>query len=121
MFIPNGYCQIRSLLPTFNAYGEPDYGPKTTIPFAQVRYDTGITDSTVRADSSATRGNVKEFKASGRCLVPVTIKPTWGDIFIIHGKTFRAKQVEPRYNVLGQLDHYQVDYEKAEDLFGDEY
>ena len=120
MFIPNGYCQIRKLLPSFNVYGEPEYGPLETIPFAQVRFDTKIEDSTVRADSSATRGNVKEFHASGRCLVPKTVIPNWGDIFIIHGKTYRCKQVEPRYNVVGQLDHFQVDYSKAEDYYEDE-
>ena len=120
MFRPNGTCFIRRKSQTFNVYGEATFGPKETIPFAQVRYDTKVEDTTVRADSSATRGNTKEFQASGRLLVPVTVVPKWGDLFIVHGFVFRAKQVEPRFNVLGVLDHYQVDYEKSEDLFGDE-
>jgi hypothetical protein len=120
MFRPNNFCYVRRKLPGYNKYGEENYGDKEKIPFAQVRYDTKKEDSTVRADSSATRGNIKEYHASGRLLVPVSVKPDWGDLFIVHGKVFRVKQLEPRYNVLGQLDHYQIDYEKAADLFGDE-
>jgi hypothetical protein len=120
MFIPNGTCYIRRKLNSFTKYGEPAYGNKTSIPFAQVRFDAMTEDSTVRADSSATRGNIKEFHASGRLLVPASVAPSWGDLFIVHGKVFQAKQVEPRYSVLGVLDHYQVDYIKSDDLFGDE-
>lgn len=120
MFRPNSTCYIRRITESFNVYGEAQFGDKELIPFAQVRYDTKAEDTTVRADSSATRGNTKEFQASGRLLVPISVKPNWGDLFIVHGKVFRAKQIEPRYNVLGILDHYQVDYEKSQDVFGDE-
>jgi hypothetical protein len=120
MFVPNGKCQIRRKLPGLNKYGEPLYGNKQTIPFSQVRFDTMTSPSTVRADASATRGTSEEFHASGRLLVPASVAPTWGDLFIVHGKVVRCKQLEPRYNVLGQLDHFQIDYEKALDIFGDE-
>lgn len=120
MFIPNATCYIRRKGIGFDKYGQTKHGAKTAIRFALVRYDTKTEDSTVRADSSATRGNIKEFTASGRILVPTSVKPTWGDLLIIYGKVYRVKTLEPRFNVLGALDHYEIDYEKAEDLFGDE-
>jgi hypothetical protein len=119
MFIPNSTCLLRRKLPGYDKYGQATYGDKETIPFALVRFDTKTEDSTVRADSSATRGNIKEFHASGRILVPVEVLPNWGDILIIHNVVFRVKEVEPRHNVLGVLDHYEIDFEKSEDKYGD--
>ena len=120
MFIANRTCQIRRKSKSFDAYGQPSYGQKENIRFALVRFDTKTEDSTVRADSSATRGNIKEFHASGRVLIDKRHIPVHGDILIVDNKVFRIKEVEPRYNVQGQLDHYECDLEKFEDLFGDE-
>lgn len=120
MFIPNNTCFMRRKGVGFDKYGQPSFGNKQKIKYALVRYDTVTEDSTVRADSSATRGNIKEYHASGRILVPINVVPDFGDLFIIEGKVFRAKKVEPRYNVLGRLDHYQIDYEKTDDAYGDE-
>lgn len=121
MFIPNATCFIRRKKKgQYDAYGQTLYGPKTQVRFSLVRFDTKTEDSTVRADSSATRGNIKEYHSSGRILFPATVAPVWGDIVVINGKVFRVKEIEPRYNVLGKLDHYEVDLEKAEDTFNDE-
>lgn len=109
MFIPNNFCFMQRKLKGYSANGDVKYSAKKRIPFSLVRFDLKVDDSTVRADSSATRGNVKEFHASGRILVPVNIKPTWGDLFTIEGQLFEAQEVEPRFNVLGVLDHYEVD------------
>lgn len=120
MFIPNRTCQLRRRKKTTDIYGQYSYSPKETIRFALVRFDTKSEDSTVRADSSATRGNVKELHASGRILVDKKVIPHIGDLVFFDGKVFRIKEVEPRYNVLGMLDHYECDFEKSEDIFGDE-
>jgi hypothetical protein len=85
-----------------------------------VRRDTKTEDTTVRADSSATRGNSKEFVATGRILVKPNVKPNWDDLLIVEGKVYRIKEVETRFNVAGKLDHYELDFEKAEDMFRDE-
>lgn len=120
MFIPNRTCSLRRKRPTTNGYGEIIYGSKETIKFALVRFDLKIENSTVRADSSASRGNVNEFHASGRILVPVSVNPTWGDLVIIDRKVFKIKEVEPRYNVLGIQDHFECDLTRVEDNLGDE-
>ena len=119
-FIPNRIGHIRRKPKTADAYGQFTYGKKEAMKFALVRFDTNTEDSTVRADSSATRGNIKEFHSTGRILTVVATKPKWGDLIIFDGKVFRIREVEPRYNVQGKLDHYEVDFEKAEDKYGDE-
>lgn len=120
MFISNRTCILRRKLKKTDAFGQSIYGDKENIRFALVRFDLKTEDSTVRADSSATRGNIKEYHATGRILVGKRHKPDHGDLVVIDKKVFRIKEVEPRYNVLGKLDHYECDLEKAEDLFKDE-
>lgn len=120
MFIPNRICYIRRKSPTTDMYGQHSYGQKEAIHYALVRFDTVIEDSTVRADSSATRGNIKEFHASGRVLVYKKHNPLHGDLLVVEGKVFEIKEVEPRFNVLGKFDHWECDLEKYEDLYGDE-
>lgn len=119
MFIPNRTCGLRRKGETYTVFGQVEYGAIETIKFALVRFDTKTEDSTVRADSSATRGNIKEFHASGRVMVKPNVNPSWGDLLIIDTKVFVIKEVEPRYNVLGKLDHYELDLEKFEDIFGE--
>lgn len=120
MFIANRTCILRKKLKQYDVFGQATFAAPKRVRFALVRFDTKIEDTTVRADSSATRGNVKEFHASGRILVDRRYKPDFGDLVIIDAKVFRIKEVEPRYNVLGKLDHYECDLEKSEDIFGDE-
>lgn len=120
MFVPNRTCIIRRQTGTFDRYGQATFAPAVSIRFALVRFDTKAEDTTVRADSSATRGNIKEFHASGRILVEKRYMVSTGDLVVFDGKVFRIKEVEPRYNVLGKLDHYECDLEKSEDNFGDE-
>lgn len=119
-FIPNRTGIIRRRSKTTDAFGQYTFGKRENMRFAVVRFDTKTEDSTVRADSSATRGNIQEYHASGRVLTAIAVKPKWGDLMVFDGKVFRIKEVEPRYNVQGKLDHYECDLEKSEDLFGDE-
>lgn len=116
MFIPNRYCFLRRKAENADIYGQYLYDEPVRIKFALVRLDTKSEDSTVRADSSATRGNIKEFVSSGRILVKENVNPNWGDLVIINDKTYRIKEVEPRYHVLGHLDHYELDIEKYNEL-----
>lgn len=120
MFIPNRTCYLRRKSKTTDMYGQYTYGQKEAIRFALVRFDTKVEDSTVRADSSATRGNIKEYHATGRILVEKRYTPKWGDVVIVEGKVFTIKELEPRINVQGALDHWECDLEKFEDLYGDE-
>lgn len=120
MFIPNRTLKLRRISTTYDRYGQASYSAPVSVRFALVRYDTKIEDTTVRADSSATKGNTKEYKASGRILIEKRFTPKHGDMILLEDRVFKIKEVEPRYNVLGKLDHYECDFEKCEDKFGEE-
>lgn len=120
MFIPNRTCLLRKKQYRYDVYGQAKYSDPVVVKFALVRFDLRIADTTVRADSSATRGNVQEFQASGRILIEKKTKPEHGDLVIFDERIFRIREVEPRYNVMGKLDHYECDLEKSEDNFKDE-
>ena len=121
MFIPNGICFIRRVTSTKNIYGDRVYksGPQEKIKYALIHWNTSLADSLVRNTSSVTRGNVEELQSTGRILVLPNVKPSYEDIFIINGYVFKAKQIWPRYSVLGNLDHYQIDLVKTDNTLGD--
>lgn len=120
MFRANRTCLFRTKSKEYDKYGQAKFSAPIKVRFALVRFDTKVEDTTVRADSSATRGNIKEYVASGRILVEKGFQPNWGDMVFFDNKTFYVKEVEPRYNVLGKIDHYECDLEKSEDRFEEE-
>jgi hypothetical protein len=120
MFIPNRIAYLRRKSKNTDMYGQYTYGQKEAVHYGLVRYNTLMEDSTVRADSSATRGNIKEFHSTGRVLIAKKFNPSFGDLIVVENKVFEIKGVEPRFNILGLLDHWQCELEKYEDLYGDE-
>jgi hypothetical protein len=84
------------------------FAPASDVRIAIVRRITRIGKTTVRQDSSASRGAAEETLAD----IKILIKPTAiakDDRMIIDGDTFRVVEVHPRYTVYGGLDHYEVD------------
>jgi len=108
MFRPNQYCEVASL-GSADVYGKRKYGPWRRVPFAQVKLVESASKTSVRTDSSATRGSANEILADTRFLfLPnVVLKP--GDIVRAHGQTFTVVSVFPRVSVTGVHDHWQVD------------
>lgn len=110
MFIPNLFCTIRKK-------GKPDvYGQAKTgaeyperCAIVKAKYESAHT--TVRADSGATRSHADEFVTSNRILVAKTTKAVIDDQISVIGYKIRIKVLHPRYDVLGQLDHYEVEGE----------
>lgn len=83
--------------------------PKT-IPLAIVKLKPLIHATTVRADSSASRGTADEIRVNGKILVPPHVSIKIDDRIELDGEIYRVLIVEPRYAVIGgRLDHYEVD------------
>jgi hypothetical protein len=111
VFIPNTQGKL-SVLKGFNLFGEPDFDRGETVPCAVVKL-IGIADKTsVRTDSSASRGNAEETLTEARILFPANVEVSSGDRFEINGFTLRVQSVHPRYNITGKLDHFDVALEK---------
>lgn len=111
MFIANNKGQLQAFS-GFNSNAEPQFGPAKTVACGVVHLNKQVQKSTVRADSSGSRGAADEFVSTTKILFPKTVSIATGYRFRIAGFTLKAIAVEPRYSVHGKLDHYEVDFEQ---------
>lgn len=107
MFRANQYCRLQ-LSSGNDVYGQP-------LPFiyrkercAVVKLVLTSTRSTVRADSSATRGNARELQAQSIILLSPRTHAHINDIIEIGDVRLRIEGIFARHDVLGRLDHYEI-------------
>lgn len=110
MFIPNTQGLLSSQAGT-NLYGEPDFLEPRTVPCGVVKLNRIVQKTSVRADSSGSRGNSDEFVSQAKILFLPSSEVRTGDKFEIHGMMLRAIKVHPRISISGILEHYEVDFE----------
>ncbi len=110
-FIANADCVVFRETGKFDLYGRPtiDAGTKMRCAVIKLAYER-ITTS-VRADSSATRGRAREQTIVGRLQFDPSSGIGNGDVIELEGYRLRANSIFPRRTVDGRLDHYQVDVE----------
>lgn len=108
MFIPNIRCQIRRRVGT-DMYGKASYGPAKAGMCGIVRLEQDSDNTSVRADSSASRGTSKEENTHARLLFPARIELRQGDIVSVVGMELVVQSIWPRHSISGHLDHWQVD------------
>ena len=107
MMIPNNKGLLSARLGQ-NVYSQFAYAAPITVPCAIVHLKQKIAKTSVRVDQSASRGNTEEDTIVANILFPKTVVIREDDKFQIAGLTMRAVNVEQRFNVLGQLDHFEV-------------
>ena len=109
-FFPNTFGNMRRLT-GLNIHGEPSFGPVKQVECSVVKLIMDARKTTVRADSSASRGNAEETVIVAKILFMPTAAPLIGDYFRIRNMPLRCILVHPRINVLGTLDHHECDFE----------
>jgi hypothetical protein len=107
MFIPNIRCWIRPMM-TANVYGESQLGSAIHELCSVVRLRKMVVHTTVRSDSSATRGHADENEANCVILLGPKTKAKQGDQLEAAGVKVRINDIQPRFGVMGQLEHYEV-------------
>lgn len=111
MFTPNLVGYVESIS-GFDIYGAPQVGPMRKIQFAQVNMRRKAGKTTVRADSSASRGAADEIRTDlGRILVARHERIEIGDIFTFDGDSYDVVSRHVRRSVTGEIDHYECDLE----------
>ena len=91
-----------------DVYGQPVPGKKTTERGSIVKFPVTDVKSSVRSDSSASRGNAHEFQADAVVLLTANTAAVLHDIMIIRGLTLKISAIHPRYNAQGVLDHFET-------------
>ena len=115
MHRPNTYATLFAYSGNSDAYGKKIYQPGRKIPCSVLRLEQGTEKSSVRADSSGSRGYAREQMTEARLLVPYSVKIKEGDKLEILGFKLTVQSVWPRLTVRGVPDHWQVDCEISKD------
>lgn len=114
MFAPNLDCWItKQDAVSHNLYGEQEHvPPRIKERCALIRARASVEDTTVRADSSASRGHAEEVTSANRVMLTSKTKALVNDKIEIAGlPALRITMMHPRYDVVGRLDHYEVEGE----------
>lgn len=109
MFVPNVACTIVSMDSPTDLYGQPTEQARVNTMCGVVRLEIGILKTSVRADSSASRGQAIERVAQSRLLFEPATKIKPNDRVIVNGFTLEVESIYPRHAIQGELDHWQVD------------
>ncbi|WKZ86340.1 hypothetical protein N5B55_05140 [Ralstonia pickettii] len=109
MFRPNKTCIVTLASSKSDVYGRPLPGRKVRERCSVVFLNQRQQQTSVRADSSASRGNAQEAAADAKLLFATTTKAAINDIVEVAGAVLKISGMHPRFNVRGDLDHYEVD------------
>lgn len=111
MFIPNTRCALYVRSAVADNFGKYTFAAPLSVPCSIVYLDVKVAKSSVRADTSGSRGQADQVQGDARILFPKTvstIKP--GDVVFKDGKWIEVIEVEPRRTAIGGIDHYQAEF-----------
>lgn len=110
-FTPNLVGQLQRKI-GYTIDGQQILSPAVACQFAIVNAKRQQEKTSVRADSSASRGMADEITtALGRILVAKHERIEIGDIFSFDGDSYEIKSTHIRRSVFGEIDHFECDIE----------
>lgn len=107
MFRPNLDCVVRQKAGN-DVYGMPTLGARKRERCAIVKKVLRNDKTSVRADSSASRGNAREMEADVLLLVSPNTTAEIDAVIDVVGDRFRVMSKHGRYGIGGRLDHYEL-------------
>ena len=118
LFRPNTTCQVEYAETGFDIYGRQVFSAPETVRCAVVSFDLAVQKSSVRADSSGSRGRAEQLEGVARFLFRPNVPIKTGDVVTKGNFVMSVIEVHPRYSVAGELDHNEVDMKKTEPTDG---
>lgn len=107
MLMPNQICLLVKSGGN-DVYGQPKPGIRSRERCSIVKMPSLDVKSSIRADSSASRGNAHELQTNGVVLLTASTSALMHDLLIIRGQTVKITGVHPRYSAAGNLDHFEM-------------
>ena len=109
MYRPNKFCTIRRSGGKTDVYGQPVSGLTFRERCAVVRLEVRNAKSSVRADTSASRGSARERETPHAIILlgPFTAGRI-DDIIDVGGVLLRIMSLEQRFDIDGRMDHYEI-------------
>jgi len=109
MFSPNLDCLIQLTSGKTDIYSQPIPGKLVKERCSIIKLMIENEKSSVRADSSASRGSALELETMSTILLTAATRGRIDDIVKLNGYSLRIRGMFPRFDLQGKLDHYQVD------------
>jgi hypothetical protein len=109
MFRPNTKCLLLRRRSTRNIFGKTMFATPTSVPCSVVKLELAAETSSVRADSTASRGAAEQEEAAAVFLFPANMRISINDVINYGSFQIRVTKLIPRNNVAGKLDHIQVE------------
>lgn len=107
IFRPKNKCVVISNAGT-DVYGMPKPGIRKSESCSVVRFIVRNEKSSVRADSSASRGNAMELEADGIFLMGIDTSAEIDDLIEMNAHRMRVMGKHARFNASGALHHYEI-------------
>jgi hypothetical protein len=107
LFRPNLDCVVRRKAST-NVYGEETLSDPVTVRCAVIQLKIITEKSSVRADSSASRGAAREYIGEAKLLFLPDDAPGTDDRIDVSGFKLHVIGSFPRHSLDGVLDHVEV-------------
>jgi CxxC motif-containing protein len=107
-FRPNTFGYLQRRLPKRDIHGREMFTPPQRIPLNVVRLEDVTTKSSVRADSSASRGAGDMETMSAVLMLPPNCGVVKGDIVTVLNRTVEVVSIHQRNDVFGILHHLDV-------------
>lgn len=108
MFRPNQKARLARVV-SRDLHAREIYSDPVVIDIAVISLETSATKTTVRADSSASRGSAEETVVDGKILVSPLLMVQRGDRVEILGTQYGVATIHPRFDVWGKHDHQEID------------
>lgn len=102
-------CYLSSANGTYDKFGNERIGPERRAVCAIVKLSQRSEKSTVRADSSGSRGAATEIVVDAILLFKPFYTINLDDCIRIGNTRLRVTGLTPRYLITGGIDHYQVE------------
>jgi hypothetical protein len=94
----------------FDETGQPKFVRNGFVKVAILRYEDRHTETSIRADRSATSARSEERETKGRLMIyPTHSHVETGDVVKIQGELVELVSVRPRFDMSGYIHHYQAD------------
>lgn len=113
MFIPNATCQFYQRTGKRDVFSNHSYYPAVATPCSVVTLDLKVTKTPLREGASGTRGRAEEEVGLIRLLFLPNCPIAEGDLVQVENQIGEAIRLFPRRNILGKIDHIQVDFRKG--------
>lgn len=108
MFRPNRIALLMKKLELRTVHGKETFASGVPIGLSVVHLKMYSAKSSVRADSSASRGAADGEEAAAKLLLPTSVDIAIGDVIQVMSSHVEVVSIESRFNTRGVHDHNEI-------------